>query len=107
MKLRQRKFKEEADRVRERLAKMPDIPKRKYDQYGTGYEPGKLLFASVHFLSGILGMANPYGEEGYDEPPTLAFWCGLILLILIMGLMGVIFFAPHWLESADVEDDGF
>jgi hypothetical protein len=88
MRQRQQKFKAEADAVRERIKSMK-FPKRKdygYDSYNGG----------------------GYGEGDYDEPPTMAFYCGLILLVAIMSLLGVVFLFPHWLESAEETfDDGF
>ena len=88
MRQRQQKFKAEADAVRERIKNMKFPKRRDYGMDGYGGRGG-------------------YGDD-YDEPPTMAFYCGLFLLVIIFGLLGVVFFAPHLLESAQEEfDDGF
>ena len=46
MKLRQRKFKAEADAVRARLASMPEIKKKNYDKFDQ--YAGELTFFCVH-----------------------------------------------------------
>jgi hypothetical protein len=90
MRQRQKKFKDEADAVRERIKNMKFPKRRDYGYDGGGYGGGG------------------YGEGDYDEPPTMAFYCGLILLMAIMSLLGVVFFFPHWLESVEETfDDGF
>jgi hypothetical protein len=82
MRQRQNKFKSDLEKTRERLAQLPSGWEAKAKKHRNEYD-------------------GQFGGQGDDsDPPGLVFYCGLIILIVVMVFLFILFVKPSWLEEA-------